>query len=45
MPISGPKSIVSFQAGLRASGKASTALTRPTRMSTFMKSSNSIKVG
>jgi hypothetical protein len=34
VPSSGPKSIVSFQAGLRASGKSSTAVTRPTRMST-----------
>jgi hypothetical protein len=43
-PISGPKSIVSFQAGLRASGKSSTWVMRPTRMSTFMKSSKSITV-
>ena len=42
VPISGPKSIVSFHAGLRASGKSSTATTRPTRMSTFRKSSKSI---
>ena len=41
-PISGPKSIVSFQAGLRASGKSSTAVTRPTRMSTARNWSKSI---
>ena len=41
-PISSPKSIVSFHAGLRASGKSSTPITRPTRMSTLRKSSNSI---
>ena len=29
VPISSPKSIVSFQAGLRASGKSSTATIRP----------------
>ena len=33
-PISGPKSIRSFQAGTRASGNSSTSTTRPTRMST-----------
>src|SRR6266480_3161559 len=38
-PSSGPKSIVSFQAGTRASGKSSTLSTRPTRMSIFSKSS------
>jgi hypothetical protein len=38
-PISEPKSIVSFHAGLRASGKSSTATIRPTRMSTLAKSS------
>ena len=31
-PTSGPQSMVSFQAGVRASGNASTATTRPTRM-------------
>src|SRR5688572_2998159 len=39
MPTSGPKSISSFQAGLRASGKSSTRTIRPTRMSIFWKSS------
>src|SRR5215204_6173806 len=33
----------SFQAGLRASGKSSMRTTRPTRTSTFKKSSKSIK--
>src|SRR5205809_622678 len=39
MPISGPKSTSSFQAGLRASGNSSTLTTRPTRMSSLSKSS------
>src|SRR4051812_26956925 len=34
--------MVSFQAGLRASGKSSTAITRPTRWSTARKSSKEI---
>jgi hypothetical protein len=34
VPITGPKSTVSFQAGLRASGNGSTSVTRPVRMST-----------
>jgi hypothetical protein len=38
-PISAPKSIRSFQAGLRAYGKSSTSTTRPTRISTRAKSS------
>jgi hypothetical protein len=38
-PISSPKSIASFHAGLRASGKSSTSTIRPTRMSTAAKSS------
>jgi hypothetical protein len=42
MPISGPKSTVSLNAGLRACGNGSTATIRPTRMSTFRKSSNVI---
>src|SRR5256885_2365277 len=41
-PSSGPKSMRSFQAGLRASGKSSTPTTRPTRMSTATKSSKEI---
>jgi hypothetical protein len=41
-PISGPKSIVSFHAGLRASGNSSTRVTRPTRMSTARNWSKSI---
>ena len=45
MPISSPKSIVSFQAGLRASGKSSTATIRPTRMSTARNWSKSIVMG
>ncbi len=45
MPISSPKSIRSFQAGLRASGNASTSSTVPTRISTFRKSENSISPG
>ena len=44
-PTSGPKSIVSFHAGTRASGKSSTAVTRPTRMSTPRKWSKSISAG
>ena len=42
IPISGPKSTRSFQAGRRASGKSSTSTIRPTRMSTRAKSSNSM---
>src|ERR1700678_4570082 len=42
VPISGPKSMVSFIAGLRASGKASAAVIVPARMSTLRKSSNAI---
>ena len=42
VPSSGPKSMVSFQAGLRASGKSSTSVTRPTRMSTARNWSKSI---
>jgi hypothetical protein len=34
VPSASPKSIVSFQAGLRAWGKSSTCTIRPTRMST-----------
>ena len=34
VPIAGPKSISSFHAGWRASGKSATETTRPTRMST-----------
>src|SRR2546423_10574413 len=41
-PSSSPKSMRSFQAGWRASGKSSTATTRPTRMSTARKSSKEI---
>ena len=33
VPTTGPKSTVSFHAGLRASGNGSTSVTRPTRMS------------
>src|SRR3954447_22893554 len=42
MPISGPKSTRSFQAGRRASGKSSTSTIRPTRMSTAANCSNVI---
>src|SRR5829696_2897882 len=41
-PISGPKSISSFQAGTRASGNSSTPTTRPTRMSTASNCSQEI---
>jgi hypothetical protein len=43
-PISSPKSMRSFHAGLRASGKSSTSMMRPTRMSTAAKWSKSISV-
>ena len=39
VPISGPKSITSLIAGLRASGKGAASTTVPHRMSIFMKSS------
>jgi hypothetical protein len=40
VPMSGPKSMVSLKAGLRASGKGSAARMVPAWISTFMKSSN-----
>lgn len=42
MPISGPKSIVSLYAGLRASGKGSTAMTVPTVRSVWKKASEEL---
>src|SRR6476620_6361118 len=44
MPICAPKSTRSFHAGLRASGKSSTSMMRPTRMSTAAKWSKSISL-
>src|SRR5919202_2117642 len=43
--MSGPKSMRSWYAGLRASGNGRTSTTRPTRTSTFKKSSKAIRPG